>query len=137
MAQTEFLETPLLECYLTGMIAVHRFEPPIALEIGERPCASPVARAQAARDMQKVTNLRHKRVELSPFERTLIQQLDGDRDTSGLLGALLQLAEAGALTIARDETPITDSAQLTSVMQSSIDAALRRFARQALLLAQV
>lgn len=129
--------TMLLRCYLTGMIAVHRFEPPIALEIGERPCASPVARAQAARDMRKVTNLRHKRVELSPFERTLIQQLDGDRDKSGLLGALLQLAEAGALTIARDETPITDSAQLTSVMQSSIDAALRRFARQALLLAQV
>lgn len=124
----------LLRCYLGGMIGLHRCEPPLTAEVGERPCASPVARAQAAREMEKVINLRHKGVELSPFERLLIQQLDGRRDQSGLLQSLLQLADAHVFAIEHGGQPLTDRTQLEAVLRENLRAALVRFAQHALLL---
>lgn len=73
----------LLYAYRSGLVRLHLTPPRFALELGERPLASPLARLQA-RTQEQVANLRHQIAELSPQERQLLALLDGTRTLAEL-----------------------------------------------------
>ncbi|HXQ13212.1 MAG TPA: methyltransferase domain-containing protein [Caulobacteraceae bacterium] len=70
----------LLRMYWSGAIELHSAAEPFSIEVGERPCASPLARLQASRGEQRVTTLRHAVVEIGDATGlSFIASLDGRR----------------------------------------------------------
>ena len=77
---------PLLRMYWSGAIELHSAPGPFSTEIGERPCASPLARLQASRG-GRVTTLRHVAVDIGDATGlSFIAGLDGRR-TVGQIAA--------------------------------------------------
>jgi methyltransferase-like protein len=108
--------------------------PDFATRVSERPVASPLARLQAAGG-QPLTNLRHRSVQASPFDRHLLPLLDGTRDRPALLQGLLERFRDGQLQISQDDVPITDGDRAASILDEVLGQQLPRLARAALLLA--
>ena len=77
-------EAPL-RLYRVNMVALHRNPPRFAVEPGERPVGSPLARLQA-KEGPRVTNLRHRFVDLSGFDdkKALGGSWYGTRDRAAL-----------------------------------------------------
>ncbi len=70
-----------------------RVEPPAAIGVTERPCASALVRAQLAQGRHDVTSLRHYHVNLGDeMARSLVSLLDGSRNHAELAAALAQQA---------------------------------------------
>jgi len=82
----------LIRCYASRMLELRSTPPIFALEPGERPLASPVARRQASQGAEIVVNLRHAMTLLEPFPRALLCLLDGQRSRGELLEALTGFA---------------------------------------------
>ncbi len=94
----------LLRSYAGNLVQLHLYPPILALEAGERPIASPLARLQA-RSGPVVTNLRHASVRLEDdLGRHLITLLDGTRDRDTLLTELERFIGSGVLGLAENET---------------------------------
>ena len=73
-----------LELFRSDMIELHGF-PGVARRAGERPCASPFERYQAARGDARVTTLWHRSMEIAEDQgRKLVGLLDGSRDRAEL-----------------------------------------------------
>jgi methyltransferase-like protein/SAM-dependent methyltransferase len=118
-----------------GVVADLWLEPPrFAARPGPRPEASPLARLQAPGNSH-VTSLRHQRVAITDFDRVLLPLLDGTRNRSRLLEALLEGFRKGALNLARDDRPISDAHQARPALAQALDEQLPRLATCALLLA--
>jgi methyltransferase-like protein/SAM-dependent methyltransferase len=118
--------------YSGNLVELHAYAPQMALEVSERPVASPFARLQAETS-ERVTNLRHERVELGEFERCLLPHLDGNHD----LGDLVSILKAGpiaggALVFDKDET-IGDPSGGRHVLAQETRKRLEWLARSALL----
>lgn len=100
--------------------------PPVAAEVGERPCASVWAR-RAARRTSWVPNQAHTVRVLNGFQRMLLAQLDGHQDRDALLGWLETLERQSrdqlALTDARGQ-PITDPNRIRVVLGETLDRTL-------------
>jgi hypothetical protein len=92
----EILAEPLLQCYLSNVVALHVSPAQFELMPGERPLASPLARHQSAAG-SAITNLRHRVVELAEGDRLVLGYLDGTLDRPALLGALERAAGDGKL----------------------------------------
>lgn len=108
----------LHRCHESGFLEYRVSEPPFTTDISERPRASPLARAQAAAGEEVVVSMRHHLVALEPFEQQLVPLLDGTTTRAQLQERLSERTPAGS-------EPVPEQ----------IEAALRRFARGALLLA--
>ncbi len=107
----ERLRAVMLQAYIAGIIQLQSAAPPLAPEAGERPRASPLARAQHAAGAPLVATLRHTNAALvDELERALLPLLDGRHDAAALAAAL--------------ERP-----------RSEVDAALQRLADSGLLCA--
>jgi SAM-dependent methyltransferase len=91
LEERRLLGEELLRAYAAGIVELRVAEPRIVAAPGQQPVASPLARHQAARG-GPVTTLLHMRVNLDPYNRTLLQLLDGTRDSDALRQAL---ADAG------------------------------------------
>jgi methyltransferase-like protein/SAM-dependent methyltransferase len=119
--------------YSDKLLELHAYAPPLALEAGERPVASPVARFQA-QDNERVTNLRHERVSVDEADRYLLRHLDGSRDRPALLDLLLSgpVAE-GILTVQDGGKPVEDPNRLRKLLTEEMDGRLRWLARAGLL----
>jgi methyltransferase-like protein/SAM-dependent methyltransferase len=118
-----------------GVVAELWLGPPrFADRPGPRPVASPLVRLQAPGSTH-VTSLRHQRVAITDFDRFLLPLLDGTRNRSRLLEALLEGFRKGALNLARDGRPITDAHQARPALAQALDEQLPRLATCALLLA--
>jgi hypothetical protein len=103
----------LLGLYGTSMIHLRLWRPPCAVEPGERPTASRLARLQLER-RNVVTNYKHVDLNLVDDDiRALIRHLDGTRDRAALLR---DLTAAG-----------------TTVTPKGLDVTLKQLARQAVL----
>ncbi|HYT90811.1 MAG TPA: hypothetical protein VEL76_19030, partial [Gemmataceae bacterium] len=76
-----------------------------------------------------VTNRRHRLVTLSPFDRLVLQHLDGNRDRAALLDALVALAERKVLTIEG-----TKPDEVRGALEGELSESLERLAKSALLL---
>lgn len=94
----------LLRSYAGNLLQLHLYPPTFALEAGERPTASPLARLEA-RSGPVVTNLRHASVRLEDdLGRHLITLLDGTRDRGTLLTELERFVGSGVLGLGGEET---------------------------------
>jgi SAM-dependent methyltransferase len=86
------LREVLLEAYLAGIVRLAGCPAPLVAQAGERPLASPLARAQIAAGSTIVTSLGHETVSLDgPFDARLLALLDGTRDRTALAAALPDL----------------------------------------------
>ncbi|MCC6419898.1 MAG: class I SAM-dependent methyltransferase [Gemmataceae bacterium] len=128
----EALTEPLLQCYLGGLVNLHVSRPDYAQEPTERPVASPLARLQAA-DKDAVTNLCHDRVRLNPFECLVLRQLDGTRNRTAILDALVDAVRSGAFALEWQGRPVQESDEARRLMGEALEPTLRRMARAALL----
>jgi methyltransferase-like protein len=128
------LAAALLRCYLGGLVELHTRQPPCALEPGERPTASPLARLQAARQ-PRVTNLLHRAVELPEIERLLLRHLDGTRDRAALVYALTEAVTSAAFRLEKDGHPLEDPAETRTLFTGWLEPSLARLAGAGLLVA--
>ena len=84
----------VLRTYAANLVELHVYAPRLALEPGERPCASALARLEIERG-NKVTNLLHGTIEVQDkLCAALLRLLDGTRDRGRLLSELRQVADA-------------------------------------------
>jgi methyltransferase-like protein len=103
------LRTVLLQAYLARIVILQTAPPPLRAQPGERPRASPLARAQAAAGVLLVSSLLHANATLEgELEPRLLALLDGTRDRAALV-------------------------QETIVDEAQVDEALARFASLGLL----
>jgi methyltransferase-like protein len=116
------------------MVDLHLRPPPLAVEPGERPRASALARHQAVAN-QPVCNLHHRTVTLSSFDQLVLQQLDGRCGRPALVEALAALVASGEIKVQHEGELVHDQAVLQSALRQSVDASLDRIARNALLVA--
>jgi len=119
--------------YSGKLVELHVYAPQMAVEVSERPVASPLARLQARENVQ-VTNLRHERVTIDAFERCLLPYLDGHHD----LGDLVDVLEAGpvaegALALGENHGAIGGQSEVRDVLAQETRKRLRWLARAALL----
>jgi hypothetical protein len=121
MSDVDELATILLAGFADRSVELHVMQPPFEAEPGERPEASPLARAQA--EFQPwATSLRHDLVPLSDQQRLLVRHLDGTRCRSDLLDLLTNSSGSAA---SRSVDEVIDS--------SWIDTQLRWLARRGIL----
>lgn len=118
----ETLPNALLQCYLADLIQLHAQPSFAAVEPGERPTATRLARLQAA-GKGAIANLQHRNVELDRPLRLLLGLLDGSRDRDAIWR---ELSEALA-----SNQPGTAAEQ--PIPRQGLDAALNGLARAGLL----
>ena len=81
------LELVLRDAYVGAVVNLHVHPPALVTAAGPRPCASPLARWQAARG-DELTSLVHTRVRVpDPNALRLLTLLDGTRDVPALVAA--------------------------------------------------
>jgi methyltransferase-like protein/SAM-dependent methyltransferase len=132
----ERLAGAMLQLYLSDIVTLHLYPPTLAPVAGTRPCASRLARFQAAHGAERVHDLRHRAAHPDTFARYLLPLLDGSRDRSALVEVLAARATAGEFEV-RDAAgqPATDPALVRQVLAAWVEDALERLAKAALLLA--
>jgi methyltransferase-like protein len=132
----EQLADDLLQLYLIDVVGLHLRPPALAREAGPRPCASPLARLQAARGDAVIHDLRHRSTDPDPFARHLLPLLDGTRDRAALIETLTAQVRAGEFVVSgADGQPVTDPAVQRDVLIHWTAQALHRLAHAALLTA--
>lgn len=92
--QALFLATHLMQAstYSPHLLELHAFSPAPVSAPSEKPVAAAVARLQAARG-QALSNLWHQPVTLDTVQKTLLQLLDGSRDSAALESLMASEAE--------------------------------------------
>jgi methyltransferase-like protein/ubiquinone/menaquinone biosynthesis C-methylase UbiE len=139
---TESLDAPplatsvpdlLLECYRAGLVEFTTHEPVFATTPGANPQAGPLVLAQAEAGKQ-VTNLFHRMVELTDFERLVVRQLDGQRDRAEILDILVACSLDGRFPLHQNGQPILDPMVARPILSRSLDLCLKRLALSALLI---
>jgi SAM-dependent methyltransferase len=128
------LAQAMLRCYLSNLAAVHIYPPPFTLEISARPVASSLARLQAATGA-RVTNRRHRLVELVDLDRMVVGYLDGSKDRPAIVEALMELVARKELTLQGNPEASEDMHKMREILQEAVEPSLRRLARSAVLVA--
>jgi methyltransferase-like protein/SAM-dependent methyltransferase len=131
-ADSRALGEAVLRLHAANIVDLYAHEPAFVTELSERPTASPMARLQAEAGA-RTTNLRHRVVELGAFESLVLRQLDGRRDRSALLDALVEAASSGRFQLHHDGQPITDQPKLREIFEKSLGPCLQGLANSALL----
>ncbi|MBN1260971.1 MAG: hypothetical protein JXB35_09855, partial [Anaerolineae bacterium] len=108
--------------YSDQLVSLHVCAPPVAHEAGERPCASPVARL-FAQDSNRVPNLWHIQVALTPEQQLLLQLLDGTQDRTHLLEKFTE-AIRNDPRVASPDQAMTDH-ERTQLLNSGLDSLAR------------
>ena len=96
--------------------------------------ASALARFQAAAG-RPLCNLRHSTVALDPFDRLVLQQLDGTRGRPALVEALAGLVASGAIKAEQEGAAVRDPTIVREALGQALAASLDRIASSALLVA--
>ncbi len=130
---TALIAVGLLNCYMSSdLIELHGMPLTFAKSASERPVALPMARSVLARN-GVASNRRHEVLRLNDLDKQLIPMLDGTNDRPALIEKLTAAALAGKLTLRRQETPLTDAADITKALKEILDEALNRIAKMAVL----
>ena len=112
----------------TTLVSFHLHPPAVATHPGERPKATALARLEAQSGAE-VTNLYHDVLNLDPFDRYLLQLLDGARDQAAIVREASSALAAGAVQYNNERHASSSPADL----EAGIEQRLRWFARVALL----
>jgi methyltransferase-like protein len=121
--------------YSEELVELHSYAPQMVLEVSERPVASPVARFQVQQRYERVTNLRHERIDLDEISQQLLPHLDGSRDQASLLEMLDDLAGRGVMELREDDQPIDEPERRREILAGLLKTRLLQLARSALLVA--
>ena len=123
----------LLTGYASGVIGLHAHAPRVAPAPGERPVASPLARAQSTR-RALVTNLAGTTVELEgPVVPRLLRLIDGTRDADALARDLAAALAQENAEIEVGGRRISDPAEMVQYLRQDMDKHLPTMARLGLL----
>ena len=96
----------LLAAYGLGLLEARLQMPEFALEVSERPVASPLARLQLLSG-DTVTSLLHTTLDIhDPLAKNLLLLLDGTRDRAALVRELCDLVDSGVATLQKDGEPL-------------------------------
>ncbi|MGB9750805.1 methyltransferase regulatory domain-containing protein [Roseiflexus castenholzii] len=114
----------------TTLVSFHLHPPLVASHPGERPQATALARLEAQTGIE-VTNLYHDVLQLDPFDRFLLQLLDGQRDRAAIVREMAGAIDSGAVQYTAKESASSSPANL----EVEIEQRLRWFAQVALLVA--
>ncbi|HVF90419.1 MAG TPA: class I SAM-dependent methyltransferase [Blastocatellia bacterium] len=129
----------LLKTFAAAVVELHVHVPAVALELSERPVASPLARLQA-RVGPVVTSLFHTSVRIgNELGRYLLTLLDGTRDRAALLDELTSRIESRGQETGRDKGPPEEREEeregARDFLDRNLDENLRRMATLGLLVA--
>jgi methyltransferase-like protein/SAM-dependent methyltransferase len=130
--RSELADT-LWQAFTADVVELHTWEPPLVLEPGARPRASPWARLQSEASNQ-VTNLRHEVVPVDDLTRHLLGLLDGTREPGALTAQVLQHVQKEGLVVQKHGRPVTEPDQLRTVLEEEVTVKLRGLGRSALLI---
>lgn len=132
---TQTLGELLLRAYAGNIVEFHISPPRFVTQLSERPLASPLARRQSQSHTQ-VTNLRHHNITINnEFARCVLQLLDGNRNHTALLNALIELEQAGTFKGETEERENTDVSTGRTLLASKLERTLNELAQHALLMA--
>jgi SAM-dependent methyltransferase len=121
------LRAVLLQAYLARIVMLQGTPPLLEAQPGERPLASPLARAQSAAGLPVVSSLLHANARLEgELEPRLLALLDGTRDLRALVDSLSSAGANETPTLPTAETPPTPT-------PADVQAALARLASLGLL----
>jgi methyltransferase-like protein/trans-aconitate methyltransferase len=121
----------ILQSYVSTvdkMVELRRIPIPVATKVSAKPRTTPLARLQA-RNNFRATTLRHELANLGEFERRLLPMIDGEHDRAAFTNAMYNMVVTGELNVSRDGVKMTDPAEIRTMIESSIDVVLERFAK--------
>jgi hypothetical protein len=124
----------LLQGVLSGLFEGHLFEPAMASTISDRPVASPLARVFAEKCHRAISR-RHRMFDVSGLSKQLILALDGSRDRRALVEMLAERVRGGVPLLDEQNQPVHDPERIGPLLARGVDDMLRRFARNAILVA--
>ncbi len=131
----EDLSEMVLRCFVSELVALSGRAPVFAVRPGDRPAASPLARAQAS-EGTRATALTHRVIRLEDLTRFVLRRCDGSRDRAALSRDLSAAVTSGDFTL-QDEagSPVTDPRLVDSFARDAVESALVRLAHLGLLMA--
>jgi methyltransferase-like protein len=100
--------------------------------LSQRPAASPFARWQAA-EGEPPTNRRHEAVWIERLDAQILALLDGSRDHSQLLDALIESVRSGRLDIIEQNQRVRGLEYIKPLLAATLADSLPRLAQHALL----
>ena len=119
------LATDLVECLLRQAIVVRSWSPPIAPASAERPRLSAFARRIAAEEGW-LPGCYHTRHTIDRALRSLVPLLDGTRDRSAVIAALLERVESGELEAKQDGEAVSDPVARKQAVGAFVDDAVAK-----------
>jgi methyltransferase-like protein/cyclopropane fatty-acyl-phospholipid synthase-like methyltransferase len=128
----EDLARSLLQCHLSNMVELHIQAFRFIRSVTERPIACQLARLQAETS-SRVTNRRHRTVELADLDRVMLRLLDGSRCRTDLRNALTEMVDQGEFTIEREGQALSNGANVQAILEEVLSFSLRRLQEHALL----
>lgn len=127
------LREDLLELFSKGSLELHPRPRPLVDHVSERPRASRLARAQAARERREATTLRHETFVLEKLDRALLPLLDGERKLPALVEAMTNAAATGVLDVRRDGLPVVEREPLREIFEEVVPMRLEHYRAKGLL----
>ncbi|MGL5839712.1 MAG: methyltransferase regulatory domain-containing protein [Sphingorhabdus sp.] len=127
------LQDALYRMLIAGILQVLAEPVTVSAEIGERPVALKLARADAADGQELTTNQRHETVGIDPAARILLPLLDGSKNHSELVAILKAAALNGELGFQRDGHPVTGATDIEAVASDYLPNLLAGIASAALI----
>jgi hypothetical protein len=135
VGEAETVGANLLGCYTQGLVGLHTYCPQLTTRLSERPLVSPVARLLAETRSENLPTLRHERVSLDQLDHYLVRQLDGSRDLSDLLAAVLNgpIADGTLKLEPAPPSPSAEAETTEAVIERELRLRLAWLARTGLL----
>ncbi len=124
----------LLQGFLSTVVHFSLGPPALLATVSQRPQASGISRFQAGR-AQSITNRKHITLDLDEIDRHVLRRLDGTRDRSALLAALLEDCQKGLPVRNPDGELVSDRAGLEGLLDQALEDSLHRLASKAFLIA--
>jgi methyltransferase-like protein/predicted O-methyltransferase YrrM len=116
----------LLQAFIHSrhLAELHTYDPGMVSQAGERPLALALARHQSAH-AEKVANLYHERVQLSPLARAVLPLLDGRHDRVAIVDALMNgPIAAGRLQLKDKDGNVVDTDAQRKAIEDELEECL-------------
>jgi methyltransferase-like protein/SAM-dependent methyltransferase len=127
------LREALYQMVIIGMLAVSSEPVTVSPQVGEKPVALEIARADAAAGELLTTNQRHETVGIDPATRLLLPMLDGSKDHGELRAVLKAAALKGELSFQRDGQPMSSNNEIDAVVSDYLPTLLLNLASAGLI----
>lgn len=128
------LEDVLLKMHVGKLVELHAYNPRIAVEVGERPLVSALARYQL-RSRDVATNLQHRSVQFDGLTRQLALLMDGTRGRGALLAGLERALESGTVSLEENGRALDDPVRARDLLARGMDGNVEKLLRLGLLMA--